>query len=577
MTFAVGSLVKAREREWVVLPESSDDFLILRPLGGTDAELAGIDTGLEAVTHASFDLPQVSQLGDFRSSQLLRNAIRLGFRSSAGPFRSFGRIAVEPRPYQLVLALDILFFAFLGLVLFRKLLLGHFSDKVVALCILGIGVGTNYLEYSSISGSYTHGNLFVGYVGVMLLSERFYRNPKISTGAFIGAIVGLAALTRPTELLLGLLPLIWGIAPNRASIQTRIGFLFSNWKALLAAALAGGVILFLQPLYWYLIAGEWIIYSYQDQGFSFLHPHILEGLASFRGGWLPYTPMGILMLAGFWHLWRTKPLVAPAISLYIFIFCYIAWSWDIWWYGGSLGQRTMVQVYPLLGFSLGALLTKSEDGGLLRKALTAIAFAGALLINLFWTHQAHRGGLLKAGEMTRNYYFAVLGTFEEDKNKLKLLDEALIYDKVRVDQQVLLKEDFEAIDLSLACDSTHTLSGNRSYCVREGSEFSPLFLASLPPENATWFRLSTDVDVVQRTWDWWAMVQLIVTFKQQDKKVAANMLRPERLLDKGRQRIYFDGKIPTAPFDRIEIQFWKPGLGGLVVFDNMEMISFREP
>ena len=28
--------------------------------------------------------------------------MRLGFRSSAGPFRSFGRIAVEPRPYQLV-------------------------------------------------------------------------------------------------------------------------------------------------------------------------------------------------------------------------------------------------------------------------------------------------------------------------------------------------------------------------------------------------------------------------------------------------------------------------------------------
>jgi taurine dioxygenase len=32
----------------------------------------------------------------------LRDAVRLGFRNSAGPFRSFGRIAVEPRPYQLV-------------------------------------------------------------------------------------------------------------------------------------------------------------------------------------------------------------------------------------------------------------------------------------------------------------------------------------------------------------------------------------------------------------------------------------------------------------------------------------------
>jgi superfamily II DNA or RNA helicase len=32
----------------------------------------------------------------------LRDAVRLGFRSSAGPFRSFARIAVEPRPFQLV-------------------------------------------------------------------------------------------------------------------------------------------------------------------------------------------------------------------------------------------------------------------------------------------------------------------------------------------------------------------------------------------------------------------------------------------------------------------------------------------
>src|SRR5262249_42355105 len=28
--------------------------------------------------------------------------IRLGFRSSAGPFRSFAQLGVEPRPYQLV-------------------------------------------------------------------------------------------------------------------------------------------------------------------------------------------------------------------------------------------------------------------------------------------------------------------------------------------------------------------------------------------------------------------------------------------------------------------------------------------
>jgi superfamily II DNA or RNA helicase len=100
--FSVGALVKARGREWVVLPESNDQLLVLRPLGGTDDETTGIYLPLENVEPASFDLPDPTQPGDYRSCRLLRDAVRLGFRSSAGPFRSFARIAVEPRPYQLV-------------------------------------------------------------------------------------------------------------------------------------------------------------------------------------------------------------------------------------------------------------------------------------------------------------------------------------------------------------------------------------------------------------------------------------------------------------------------------------------
>ncbi len=102
--YEVGSLVRARGREWVVLPESTDDLLVLRPLGGTDREIAGIYLPLEGgdVTSATFDLPDPSQPGDFVSCRLLRDAVRLGFRSSAGPFRSFARLNVEPRPYQLV-------------------------------------------------------------------------------------------------------------------------------------------------------------------------------------------------------------------------------------------------------------------------------------------------------------------------------------------------------------------------------------------------------------------------------------------------------------------------------------------
>lgn len=105
MSFAIGSLVRARGREWVVLPESQPEkqVLMLRPLGGTDEEIAGVYLPLEPIAPASFDLPDPRRdLGSHLSCRLLRDAARLGFRSAAGPFRSLSRIAVEPRPYQIV-------------------------------------------------------------------------------------------------------------------------------------------------------------------------------------------------------------------------------------------------------------------------------------------------------------------------------------------------------------------------------------------------------------------------------------------------------------------------------------------
>lgn len=102
MSFAPGTLVSARGREWVVLPDSRDDFLVLRPLGGTDDDVAGVLPTIEHVTSASFPTPTADDLGDHRSARLLRSAIQIGFRSSTGPFRSLAGIAVEPRSYQLV-------------------------------------------------------------------------------------------------------------------------------------------------------------------------------------------------------------------------------------------------------------------------------------------------------------------------------------------------------------------------------------------------------------------------------------------------------------------------------------------
>ena len=102
--FYPGSLVSARGREWIVLPESTADTLRLRPLGGGDKDESLIYLPLESqpVGPASFPWPMVSQARNHSASQLLMDVLQLKLRSGAGPFRSFGNIAVEPRAYQLV-------------------------------------------------------------------------------------------------------------------------------------------------------------------------------------------------------------------------------------------------------------------------------------------------------------------------------------------------------------------------------------------------------------------------------------------------------------------------------------------
>ena len=102
--FKPGDLVRARGREWVVLPETRPDLMKLRPLGGAedDATLIYLPLEPEPPVAATFDLPNPDKPGSQEAALLLRDALRLKLRAGAGPFRSVGNINVEPRPYQLV-------------------------------------------------------------------------------------------------------------------------------------------------------------------------------------------------------------------------------------------------------------------------------------------------------------------------------------------------------------------------------------------------------------------------------------------------------------------------------------------
>ncbi|WP_329219685.1 DEAD/DEAH box helicase [Streptomyces sp. NBC_01485] len=99
--YETGNLVAARGRDWVV-EKVTEDFLVARPLGGDAAFTTGLF--VEEVEDSSFPRPSTDpdEVGDFSSAGLLRTALQIGFRDSAGPFRSLAQLNFEPRRYQLV-------------------------------------------------------------------------------------------------------------------------------------------------------------------------------------------------------------------------------------------------------------------------------------------------------------------------------------------------------------------------------------------------------------------------------------------------------------------------------------------
>lgn len=99
--FAPGELVRARGREWIVL--GTDGGLRVRPLSGSENEVELLQPALELepISEASFPAPNGRRTGGREAAQLLRDALRLSLRRGAGPFRSAGHLAFEPRAYQL--------------------------------------------------------------------------------------------------------------------------------------------------------------------------------------------------------------------------------------------------------------------------------------------------------------------------------------------------------------------------------------------------------------------------------------------------------------------------------------------
>lgn len=463
-------------------------------------------------------------------------------------------------PYQFAIFLWGLIISLLGLILLKKILISYFSEMAAGLTILCIAIGTNYLEYGAITNAMTHNYLFTLYALLLWITMKFYKQPTFLKAIGLGATVGFMALTRPTEILAVMIPLAFGVSLQFKSITSRILFIIKEYEKLAITACIVLLIGSLQLFYWKFVSGSWLVYSYEDQGFSWLHPHIIDGLFSGRAGWLVYSPIMLLAVIGMVPLYRKHPTLAPVIILFSIIFAYVTFAWDIWWYGGSVGQRAMVQIYPVLAFPMAALFDVFHKVNW--KVIPVTIFSLLSIHYSIWVvHQAHYGGMLVAGDMTSEYLKAILLKNNMPDGARKLLDTRKIYYDEIKDSTVLLN----------AVDTSNNL---KYICLNDTLQFSPAKRYPLPATQG-WLRASGDFYTNHKEWDTWKMTQLVLKYYKKGEYLRSDVLRAQRHMDNGKlYHLYLDSKLRYEP-DEVEIFLWNSDGQSTICVDNIHLIYHR--
>lgn len=289
-----------------------------------------------------------------------------------------------------------LFYLTLALIFLNKAMRNFSFGKRARNIALFTGVfATNVYFYTVYDNTVAHIFGFFGASVLIWLLSEYRFSGKFKFIAWTIPLMALLLITRPTNAMMGLFFLV--LLNGEQLLST---LKFSNWKQNnnWLFFLFAGLILFVPPLLWKLQSGNWIVYSYGEEGFDFLNPHFWEYLFSFQQGWWLWTPimLSIFLMSSF-YFFRQNRWQGVLLFIGILLIAYVFSSWWIWTFGTSFGQRPMIDFYPILLVGFAGFIQQFE---LRYSLLIIIPFA---ILNMFQSFQLVNG-IIHGGAMTKEKY-----------------------------------------------------------------------------------------------------------------------------------------------------------------------------
>ena len=305
--------------------------------------------------------------------------------------------------YYFFLIMGTIFYVMLGLFVLRKILLRFFSDNITALTLLSVFIGTNLLYYSTTEPLMSHAYEFTVNILLLYFILAWHETPSWKNSLKVGFIAGVLILVRPSNIISLAIFFLYGVYSFQ-TFKEKWRLLLSQWVKVALIGVCIVAVFFPQLLYWKWNSGQWWYYSYGHEKFYFSSPHILDGLFSYRKGWLVYTPIMCFAIAGLFLAKKFSKNFLAALPVYLLLNIWIITSWWCWWYGGSFGNRAFIDSYGLLAIPLAGCYTFLMNNSKVKTVVLLIIVFLLMALQVFQTFQ-YRYQAIHYDSMTKAAYW----------------------------------------------------------------------------------------------------------------------------------------------------------------------------
>ena len=322
-------------------------------------------------------------------------------------------------PYHFAIQFSSLFYFLIGLIFLLRILKLYYKNEVIFITSLSIVFGTNIIYYLTNGAGMAHPVDFALIAAFIYYTIKWHHTQTFKLSIIIGFLIGFITLVRPINIVVFIIFLLYNVNSLNDLIE-KIKFLLKEYKHILIISICGILLFIPQLIYWKWVSGNFFINSYVGEKFYFNNPHIIDGLFSFRKGWLIYSPIMIFSLIGFYYLRKGNKSFFTSFLIFIVLYFYLVFSWWCWWYGGSFGQRALIDIYPMLALPFAAFISHIKSNKGLKKNLVYISIFLLILLSIFQTMQA-KWNTIHFDSMTKEAYFDAFFRLTKNPEREKFL------------------------------------------------------------------------------------------------------------------------------------------------------------